>query len=72
MPAKGSKLQPDGTWLVPDAAVDQAEEALLAEAEAEAEGGICPECFPQGWPEGATNAGCVHGQWVRSPGADSE
>jgi hypothetical protein len=25
----------------------------------------CPECFPLGWPDGATSAGCHHGTWLR-------
>lgn len=70
MPAKGSKLQPDGTWLVPDQAEDAAEQELLAQEEPEP---LCPQCFPDGWPADATNAGCAHGQWFREvPEADGE
>jgi hypothetical protein len=25
----------------------------------------CPNCFPGGWPEEATSAGCGHGTWNR-------
>ena len=25
----------------------------------------CPECMPNGWPEGAFSVGCTHGTWVR-------
>ncbi len=25
----------------------------------------CPECVPNGWPEGAFSVGCIHGTWVR-------
>jgi hypothetical protein len=25
----------------------------------------CPECLPNGWPEGAFSVGCTHGTWVR-------
>lgn len=26
---------------------------------------ICTACFPTGWPEGSTAAGCEHGQFTR-------
>ncbi|MGE7437948.1 hypothetical protein [Kitasatospora sp. NPDC001175] len=29
----------------------------------------CPECFPDGWPEGASAVGCEHGSW---PAAEQE
>lgn len=25
----------------------------------------CPECMPNGWPDGAFSVGCTHGTWVR-------
>ena len=25
----------------------------------------CPECVPNGWPDGAFSVGCVHGTWTR-------
>jgi hypothetical protein len=25
----------------------------------------CPDCMPNGWPEGAFSVGCTHGTWVR-------
>lgn len=25
----------------------------------------CPECVPNGWPDGAFSVGCTHGTWVR-------
>lgn len=25
----------------------------------------CPECVPNGWPEGAFSVGCIHGTWIR-------
>ncbi|MFE2712216.1 hypothetical protein ACFXKI_09560 [Streptomyces mirabilis] len=25
----------------------------------------CPECVPNGWPEGAFSIGCTHGTWIR-------
>ncbi|MFJ8345027.1 hypothetical protein ACIQ9J_01360 [Streptomyces sp. NPDC094153] len=25
----------------------------------------CPECMPNGWPEGAFAVGCTHGTWIR-------
>lgn len=25
----------------------------------------CPECMPNGWPEGAFSVGCTHGTWIR-------
>lgn len=30
----------------------------------------CSECFPDGWPAGATSVGCVHGQWDRATAGD--
>lgn len=27
---------------------------------------LCPVCFPEGWPDGVTSAGCIHGQWERA------
>ena len=58
MPAKGAKKQPDGTWLVPD----EADAELLSQAE---DTPLCSECFPDGWPEGVTGAGCAHGEFHR-------
>src|SRR5258707_97868 len=26
---------------------------------------ICPDCYPDGWPEGHRVLGCQHGTWVR-------
>jgi hypothetical protein len=26
----------------------------------------CPTCFPNGWPDEATSAGCSHGTWDRT------
>lgn len=26
---------------------------------------ICPDCFPDGWPEGVHGRNCQHGTWVR-------
>lgn len=33
---------------------------------------LCPECLPDGWPEGAQQSvGCAHGMWIRRmPEAD--
>ncbi|MGW5123307.1 hypothetical protein ACWEQ7_04430 [Streptomyces sp. NPDC004069] len=25
----------------------------------------CPECIPNGWPEGVFAVGCTHGTWTR-------
>jgi hypothetical protein len=25
----------------------------------------CPNCFPNGWPEGSFAVGCEHGSWIR-------
>lgn len=25
----------------------------------------CPECMPNGWPDGAFSVGCTHGTWIR-------
>lgn len=30
-----------------------------------ADGTLCAECFPAGWPYGATGLGCPHGAWTR-------
>lgn len=26
----------------------------------------CPECFPNGWPDGGFGLGCEHGTWYRT------
>lgn len=33
---------------------------------ADAEGEICGECWPEGWPHLSYTAGCVHGNWTRA------
>ena len=63
MPAKGAKKQPDGTWLVPD----EADRELLNREEPP-----CTECFPNGWPDGVTCAGCAHGQYYRDLPEDDD
>lgn len=30
-----------------------------------AEGEICGQCWPAGWPENGDAASCVHGEWQR-------
>ena len=30
------------------------------------DGGLCPACFPRGWPKGATGVGCQHGSWTKT------
>lgn len=30
-----------------------------------ADGDICRQCWPAGWRETSTNAGCIHGNWTR-------
>lgn len=30
---------------------------------------ICRECYPDGWPEGATGLSCQHGIWSRPWGS---
>jgi len=35
-------------------------------ASAKPKSGLCPGCFPAGWPDGATSAGCAHGSWQRT------
>lgn len=53
-----------------DAEADEATDAAPAEPEP-AKGGDpdaeqpCTDCFPAGWPDGATSAGCGHGTWNR-------
>lgn len=26
---------------------------------------FCPDCFPEGFPEGIRQMGCLHGTWVK-------
>lgn len=28
-------------------------------------GNLCPDCFPDGWPQGYRTMGCPHGIWVK-------
>ena len=53
MPPKGWKKDPETGEMVPP------------DGWAPPDPGICPACWPDGWPSGANRAQCVHGQWSR-------
>lgn len=44
---------------------EPADESKLKPRHAKADGPICTECWPNGWREHITSAGCIHGSWTR-------
>lgn len=61
-----TEATPDATETAGDASPDEPKSGEdPARSDLQAVEQPCPECMPNGWPDGAFSVGCTHGTWVR-------
>jgi hypothetical protein len=71
LPQQPAKPEPVIPEIITPASVQLDEEAAVTEPRsvplvvAPGIGGLCGDCYPEGWPDGATGLGCQHGSWTR-------